>query len=153
MGVSDEPNVLRTTKDFETFSKAELFYDDGFNVTDATIIEDNGRYVMFLKDETADPPAKNIRIATAEKPQGPYTRASKPITGDYWAEGPSAIKIDDTWFVYFDKYKEHTYGAVVSKDLKNWQDISEKVIFPKGTSHGTIFRAAQQTLKKLLELP
>ena len=101
---------------------------------------------------SADPPAKNIRIATAEKPQGPYSRASKPITGDYWAEGPSAIKIDDTWFVYFDKYKEHTYGAVISKDLKNWQDISEKVIIPKGASHGTIFHAPQQTLTRISQV-
>jgi hypothetical protein len=26
---------------------------------------------------------------------------SLPITGDVWAEGPTAITIGDTWFVYF----------------------------------------------------
>ena len=112
---------------------------------------EEGDLAMFLKDETADPPAKNIRIATAEKPQGPYTRASKPITGDYWAEGPSAIKIDDTWFVYFDQYRKHNYGVVISKDLESWRDVSDKLVFPKGSRHGTILQISNQVLDGLLK--
>ena len=141
-----------TTKDFETFSETKLFYDDGFNVIDATIVEEKDGYVMFLKDETAKPSAKNIRMATAKKSEGPYSSASEPISGDYWAEGPSAIKIRDTWFVYFDKYREHSYGAVTSRGLKNWEDISQELSFPKGASHGTVFRAGEQILENLLEL-
>ncbi|HDY65321.1 MAG TPA: hypothetical protein ENH84_03690, partial [Phycisphaerae bacterium] len=127
-----------TTKDFETFSATKLFYDRGFNVIDATIVTNGGRYVMFLKDETRNPPQKNIRIAFSDKAEGPYSTASKPITGDYWAEGPSAIKIGEDWVVYFDKYRKHRYGAVMSKDLTNWRDISDKVSFPGGFRHGTV---------------
>ena len=140
------------TKDFEAFTPTKLFYDPGFNTIDATIVKDAGRYIMFIKDETRHPPKKNIRVTVSEKAEGPYGPASKPITGNYWAEGPSAIKIKDMWFVYFDKYRKGRYGAVVSKDLKNWEDISDRIHFPKGTRHGTIFRVPKPILTKLLRL-
>ncbi|MCD6395572.1 MAG: glycoside hydrolase family 43 protein [Planctomycetes bacterium] len=141
-----------TTKDFETFSPMKLFYDDGFNVIDSTIVASGGRYVMFLKDETRDPAQKNIRMAFSDKAEGPYSKATEPITGDYWAEGPTAIKIGEDWIVYFDKYREHRYGAVISKDLKNWRDISEKVSFPDGFRHGTVLAVDRGVLDGLLEL-
>jgi hypothetical protein len=140
------------TKDFEAFTPTKLFYDPGFNTIDATIVRDAGRYIMFIKDETRHPPKKNIRVTVSSKAEGPYGPASKPITGDYWAEGPSAIKIDGTWFVYFDKYRKGRYGAVKSGDLKNWEDISDRIHFPKGTRHGTIFRVTKPILTKLLRL-
>jgi hypothetical protein len=141
-----------TTKDFETFSETKLFYDRGFNVIDSTIVKSGGRYVMFLKDETRNPPEKNIRIATSDRAEGPYSEASEPITGDYWAEGPTAVKIGDSWIVYFDKYRKHRYGAVMSEDMKDWRDISEKVSFPKGFRHGTVLKADRGVLDGLLEL-
>src|SRR5690554_624869 len=52
-----------TTKDFVTFSETKLLYDQGFNVIDASIVYDNGKYIMFIKDESLVPPQKNIRIA------------------------------------------------------------------------------------------
>jgi len=129
-----------TTKDFKTYSQTKLLYDKGFNVIDATIVRDEKTFIMFLKDETPKPVAqKNIRVATSSKLTGEYSSPSKPITGNYWAEGPSAIKINGAWIVYFDKYHDHKYGAVTSTDLINWTDISDKISFPKGTRHGTAF--------------
>jgi len=141
-----------TTRDFETFTPTKLFYDPGFNTIDATIARDAGRYIMFIKDETRHPPKKNIRIAVSTKAEGPYGPASEPITGSYWAEGPSAIKIADTWFVYFDKYRKRRYGAVISRDLKSWEDISDRVHFPEGTRHGTVFQTSRAILTKLPRL-
>lgn len=138
-----------TTKDFITFSKTKLLYDRGFNVIDATIQKNGKQYVMFLKDETRKPPQKNIRIAISNNLINGYGKPSDPITGSYWAEGPSVIKIGEDWIVYFDKYTEHTYGAVTSKDLKTWTDISEKIHFPKGTRHGTAFTISKEEFNKL----
>ena len=144
-----------TTRDFVTFSETKLFYDQGFNVIDATLAKSNDQYVMFLKDETNVPftPQKNIRLAFSEKAAGPYGKPSEPITGDYWCEGPSVIKIDGAWIVYFDKYRKHRYGAVASTDLKHWRDISDKIEFPKGTRHGTVFRVSESILQNLLNPP
>ncbi|MBD0831558.1 prolyl oligopeptidase family serine peptidase [Aestuariibaculum sediminum] len=140
------------TKDFETFTPTKLFYEPGFNVIDATIQKVNkDNYVMFLKDETKKPVQKNLKVAFSNNLEGPYSEASEPITGNYWAEGPTAIKVNGKWMVYFDKYTDHKYGAVQSSDLKSWKDISDKIEFPKGTRHGTIFTISQKEFEKLKE--
>ena len=138
-----------TTKDFETFSETKEFYNHGFNVIDGSLIEHDGTYYLFLKDETRYPPQKNIRLATSSKAEGPYSPASEPITGDYWAEGPTGINAGEEWIVYFDKYIDHRMGAISSTDLQNWTDISEKVSFPEGTRHGTVLKVNRKILDKL----
>ncbi|MES1218247.1 MAG: glycoside hydrolase family 43 protein [Bacteroidota bacterium] len=137
-----------TTKDFKTFSKTKLLYDKGFSVIDATIHKNGKQYVMFLKNETRKPPEKNIRIATSKSLTEKYSEPSNPITGNYWAEGPTAIKVGENWIVYFDKYTDHTYGAVTSTDLFHWKDISDKINFPKGTRHGTVFAITKEEFNK-----
>ncbi|MFV0566170.1 MAG: prolyl oligopeptidase family serine peptidase [Flavobacteriaceae bacterium] len=141
-----------TTKDFKTFEPTKLFYEPGFNVIDATLQKNGNRYVMFLKDETKKPVQKNLKIAFSNNLEGPYSPASAPITGQYWAEGPTAIKIDENWVVYFDKYTDHKYGAVQSADLKTWEDISDKIEFPKGTRHGSVFKIPASLLKTIKTL-
>lgn len=138
-----------TTKDFSTFSETRLFYDHGFNVIDSTIVKDGDRYVMFLKNETLTPPEKNIRVATASQATGPWSAASDPITGDYWAEGPSAVFWDGHWYVYFDKYRDHRYGAIRSTDLTTWEDVSDRVVMPDGIRHGTAFEVPRSVLEGL----
>lgn len=140
-----------TTKDFVDFSKTKLFYEQGFNVIDGTLVRENGEYILFLKDETRYPPEKNIRMAKSEDLTKNYGKASEPITGDYWAEGPTPIKIGEHWIVYFDKYRKHAMGAARSRDLKNWEDISEQIVFPKGTRHGTVFKVSGEVLHNLLK--
>jgi hypothetical protein len=138
-----------TTKNFKSFSKAKLLYQPGFSVIDASIVKDGKHWIMFLKNETRSPVEKNIRIATAKKLEGPYSKPGAPITGKYWAEGPTAIKIDGQWIVYFDKYMNHKYGAVTSNDLVQWTDVSDKVSFPQGIRHGTIFRISGKEFEKM----
>ena len=140
-----------TTKDFKTFSETKLLYNQGFNVIDATIQKNGRQYVMFLKDETRKPPQKNIRISVSDHLTNDYRKPSEPITGNYWAEGPSVIKIGEDWIVYFDKYTEHKYGAVTSKDLKIWTDISDKISFPEGTRHGTVFTITSDEFNRLID--
>jgi hypothetical protein len=138
-----------TTRDFKTFAPTRVLYDQNFNVIDATIQPDGQRYVMFLKDETKEPVQKNLRVAFADHAIGPWSAPSAPITGKYWAEGPTAIQLGKQWLVYFDKYTEHKYGAVTSPDLEHWTDISDKVQFPKGARHGTVLRITPKELAQL----
>ncbi|GAB3844025.1 hypothetical protein GCM10028822_00860 [Hymenobacter terrigena] len=138
-----------STKDFQAFTPTKLLYEPGFNVIDASIQPDGRRFVMFLKDETREPVQKNLRVAFSDKLTGPYCPASAPITGNYWAEGPTAIKLGNEWLVYFDKYREHKYGAVKSVDLTHWTDVSDQIKLPAGLRHGTIFRVSAKELKLL----
>jgi hypothetical protein len=139
-----------TTKDFKKFTRTKLLYEPGFNVIDATILKQDNGYVMFLKDETKVPVQKNLKVAYSNKLTGPYTKASDPITGNYWAEGPTAVKIDGQWMVYFDKYTQKKYGAV-KQTANGWEDVSDNVSFPQGTRHGTVLEVPKSTLLQLLK--
>jgi len=138
-----------TTKDFKTFSETGLLYDRGFNAIDASIVFYREKYIMFVKDETLSPVQKNIRIAYADKLTGPYLKASKPVTGLYWAEGPTSLRVKGTWLVYFDKYKEGRFGAIRSKDLKKWKDVSEQITLPEGIRHGSILEVSPDVIENI----
>ena len=141
-----------TTTDFMDFTETELFYDQHFNVIDGTMIRENNRYILFVKDETRTPPQKNIRIATSSQLTSGFGQPTAPITGNYWAEGPTPLKIGDDWVVYFDKYVDHKMGAIRSTNLEKWEDISEMISFPEGTRHGTVFKVSREQFQKLESL-
>lgn len=132
------------TKDFVTFGKPEVLYArEGRNFIDASILEQAGSYFMFLKDEADG--QKNIRVLSSSTLNGTGAWTSEPsarLTGDYGAEGPSALVSDGKVYLFFDKYADGKYGALVSTGLTNlvapasWQDISNTVFFA-GVRHGT----------------
>src|SRR5262249_52108590 len=138
-----------TTKDFTSYSKAELLYDGGFNVIDATIVKSGGRYVMIIKDETRNPVKKNLRLAVSRNATGPYGAASPPFSPD-WVEGPTTARVNNEWVVYFDMYRDHRYGAVKSADLKNWETVTDKLSMPAGARHGSVFTVPDEVLERLL---
>ena len=138
-----------TTKDFKTFNPTKLFYEPGFSVIDASIVKHADQYIMFLKNETRSPVEKNIRMATAKALKGPYSQPGDAITGKYWAEGPTALFNKSKWIVYFDKYRDHKYGALQSSDLEEWEDISDKIELPPGIRHGTTFSVSVKEFDRL----
>jgi hypothetical protein len=137
------------TKDFKSYSSARMLFDFGFSSIDASIVPNGKRFVMIFKDETLHPVQKNLKIAYADKLTGPYSKSEGPITGKYWAEGPTTLRIGKQWIVYFDKYRDHQYGAVTSTDLKHWTDISNQVSMPRGIRHGTVFKITQAEFARL----
>ena len=138
-----------TTKDFKTFSETQLFFEPGFSVIDGAILEKEDTYYLFVKNENSNPAEKNIRITSNNKPYGFPTEVSAPITGDYWAEGPTPLQVGDYVYVYFDKYTQGRYGAIRSKDMKHWEDVSDSIYFPKGIRHGTAFKVSGKILEGL----
>jgi len=142
-----------TTSDFKEFSPTKIFFNPDFSVIDATILPKGKAFYMLLKNENSNPPEKNIRITQSKHASGPYPiEVSTPITGKYWAEGPTALEVGDFVYVYFDKYTEHKYGAVRSKNMKDWEDVSDKVSFPDGVRHGTAFKVSNEIFKNLIQL-
>jgi hypothetical protein len=142
-----------STRDFKTYSKPRLFYDGGFNVIDATLLKDGGKYLLFVKDETKFPePKKNIRIARGTRAEGPFGPASKPISPD-WVEGPSVLKTKAGFLLFYDEYTRHRYGAARSADLEKWDVVASGVEFPEGARHGTALAASRELLGRLRALP
>jgi len=141
------------TKDFVEVGPSRLFFDPGFNVIDATMIEANGKFQLIFKDERKQPLKKNLRMAVADRAEGPFGPPSVPFTGD-WVEGPSAIKIQGLYVVYFDHYvSPQHYGAVRSRDLVHWEDCPREMSFPAGQRHGTVLRIPERVAQGLRDLP
>lgn len=139
-----------TTKDFNTFSDTKLFFNPNFSAIDATILKRDKKYYMFVKNENPSPPEKNIRITISDNAQGPYpVEVSAPITGNYWAEGPTPLVVGEYVYVYFDKYREHKYGAIRSKDLTTWEEVSDSITMPRGIRHGTTFSVTESFFNEL----
>ena len=143
-----------TTKDFRTFSKTKMFFNPDFSVIDAAIVKDpkQGDLIMVVKNENSNPPEKNLRVTrTKDLAKGFPTKVSAPITGKYWAEGPAPLFVGDALYVYFDKYRDHRYGAVRSLDHgETWEDVSDQVSFPRGIRHGTAFAVDASVVEALV---
>lgn len=152
-GLEEERNNHRmyytTTKDFIHFSETKLFLDPGFSVIDAVIVKrDTNDYVLVLKDNTR--PMRNLKVAFATDPCGPYEHVSAPFTGSF-AEGPAVVKIDNQYVIYYDAYREKKYRAVSTDDFVHFKNISDQISLPEGHKHGTIFKADRQIVDRLKE--
>lgn len=145
-----------TTRDFVTFTPTTLLYDGGYNVIDADIVpaeDGTGDWLMFVKDETLAPVTqKNIRLVRGRSPTGPWDPVSPPLTGNYWAEGPAAIKAGGEYRVYFDKHMLDAIGLVRSRDLQKWEDVSDQVSFPAHARHGCILAVPREVVARLLQV-
>ena len=151
-GIEDEYNNHRmyytTTKNFKTFSETKLFIDPGFSIIDAVIVKKGKNdYVLVLKDNTR--PERNLKVAFATSPLGPYSNISPAFT-DTFTEGPSVLKLNNEWLIYFDAYRKKTYEAVKTSDFKTFTSINDLISIPEGHKHGTIFKADEKILQGLL---
>jgi hypothetical protein len=151
-GVLNHRMYYVTTKDFQTFSDTKLLYDPGFNCIDATMQKiPSGKYMMVIKDETVAPTAaKNLRMAFADSPEGPWGKASAPISPPtLWVEGPTINRVNDEWYVFYDAYRNSAYGAIKTKDFEKWEVVQGTFSMPRGSRHGTVLPTTQAVIDRL----
>lgn len=141
-----------TTKDFVTFTPTQLFYEPGFNVIDATMIQtEEGHWRIIVKDETKEPVAKkHLRTAMADNPEGPFSELAPSFTRN-WVEGPTALRVGADYYVYFDCYTDHHYGALRTRDWKTWEDVTKELVMPKGIRHGTAIEVDGKLIEHLID--
>lgn len=150
-GMEEDSNNHRmyftTTKDFKTFSDTKLFLDPGFSVIDAVIVKRAANdYVLVLKDNTR--PERDIKVAFADNPIGPWKNISKPFT-DNFTEGPSVVKLGDEWLIYYDSYQKKIYETSATKDFIHFENATKKTRVPEGHKHGTIVPVTRKIVKQL----
>lgn len=152
-GVEAEDNNHRmyyiTTKDFKIFSDTRLYLDPKFSVIDAVIVKRAAKdYVLVLKDNTR--PERNIKVAFANSPLGPWDNISKPFT-EKFTEGPAVAKVKDGFLIYYDVYQDKRYGASFTKDFTTFVKADSLISVPDGHKHGTIFKTNKKIVNGLLK--
>ena len=152
-GMEEDSNNHRmyysTTRDFIGFSETKLFLDPGFSVIDAVIVKRATKdYILVLKDNTR--PERNIKVAFADNPLGPWKNISKSFT-DNFTEGPSVVKVKDDWLIYYDSYRKKIYEASATKDFIHFENVTNKTKIPEGHKHGTIITVKKKIIRQLVK--
>jgi hypothetical protein len=163
----DDPNhtgsvynkmLYATTRDFYTFSEPKVWVDPGNSVIDSTMIQNNGTYYRFTKDER-DTNAKCAKFIFEEKSTEIRSTSYEPVKdcigyGDISAgEGPLIFKsnTEERWYLFIDEYGGAGYTPFTSTDLDSgvWTKV-QSYSLPSSPRHGTVLPITQAEYDRLL---
>ncbi len=143
------------TRDFREFSKPELYIERENHVIDTTIIENNGIYYRFSKDETT----KNIIADYSDNVNGyDFKKLDAPevnkLTG---VEGPAIFKFNDRqeWCLLVDRFATGKgYLPIVTKDIASGEfrvlDDNEYDMDKTKKRHGSVLNITQEEYSRLI---
>lgn len=147
------------TADGKTFSEAKPFLDPGYTCIDGMMVFDDNaaekRWVLVFKNEASEiNGGKNLHIATTSADfSQPWTIYPEPVIGpgtkvhpESMCEGPSLLKTETGWNLYWDSPLIKTYAMASSTDLINWMDHTAELQLPEHPRHGTVFRAPRSAV-------
>lgn len=151
-----------TTPDFKTLAPAKVFFDPGYSVIDATLIQTGSNnhliFHLIFKDERETPLKKVLQIASGPTMEGPWSNITPPIS-EPWSEGAAIIPVAATanfpagYLAYYDHYRDPKhYGALFSTDLKTWTDATNQITFPGKLRHGSFLRITQAEYDRINNL-
>ena len=98
---------------------------------------------LIFKDERKMSLQKRLRLASADSPEGPWKSVSEPFT-HAWVEGPSAIRIGQDWWIYFELHRAASLRASTTRDWKTFKDVTSQLSFPDDHRHGTVVRITKR---------
>lgn len=145
------------TKDWKTFTPAQVFFAPPYSVIDGTLLHHEGKYQLFHKEEEfsrATGERRAIRVATSDRLEGPYQILEGPLNKGQIVpvitEGPSIMPDSPKsgWLLFYDYCMTNRFGLSYSPNLIDWK-IEEDVEFPSDARHGSVFRLDRDSLKKL----
>lgn len=107
------------TKDFKTFTPAEVYIERECDVIDTDIVENNGMYYRFSKDETS----KCILMEKCNSLSGKFEVVNSNLNEIYGVEGPQCCQLPDgRWCLFLDQYGANAgYAPFVTDDLDKGQ--------------------------------
>jgi hypothetical protein len=141
--------MYATTRDFVHFSEAQVWVDQGYSTIDSTMIESDGVYYRFTKDERSNsastPCGKFIlaETATSLAADAEWQFLADCIgSGAISAgEGPLVFKsnTEDKWYLFIDEFGGRGYVPFETTDLASgeWTPVAEYDL-PSSPRHGTV---------------
>lgn len=134
------------TRDFYTFTPPEIWIERANHVIDATVIEHDGVYYRFSKDETLS----NIVVDKSDQllRKEFTTLPSDSVGSQAGVEGPTSFKLngEDKWVLLLDNYGSGGYYPMVSDDISTGMFTklsSSEYKLPSGPRHGTVMPVTQ----------
>ncbi|MCD8262781.1 MAG: hypothetical protein LUD02_00330 [Tannerellaceae bacterium] len=132
----------------------------GYSVIDGTLLEHDGTYYLFYKEKefgVKTGERRAIRLATSQKPEGPYTVIEGPMNEGQIVpvitEGPTAVKDMNNpgWLLLYDYCMTNRFGVSYSPDLIHWS-VEENASFPSEARHGCVSIITSEEARKLVEM-
>ncbi|MGO1279991.1 MAG: immunoglobulin-like domain-containing protein, partial [Cellulosimicrobium funkei] len=157
--------MYATTRDFVTFSEAQVWVDPGYSVIDSTVTQHDGQYYRFTKDErnnTSSTPCSKFILAekAAELRSTDYDfitdcigKANSLGGGINQGEGPTIFKsnTEEKWYLFIDEFGGRGYVPFesTSLDAAEWT-MSTDYEMPSRPRHGTVLPVTQAEYDRLL---
>ena len=147
------------TRDWKTFTPASVFFAPPYSVIDGTLLEQDGTYYLFHKEEEFGAKTgerRAIRVATSTRLEGPYTvvdgQLNKGQIVPVITEGPTVIKdpLKPGWLLLYDYCMTNRFGASYSPDLIHWI-VEENVNFPSEARHGCVSLITPEEARTLVK--
>jgi len=147
------------TRDWKTFTPAKVLFSPPYSVIDGTLLEHDGTYYLFHKEEefgAITGERRAIRVATSKSLEGPYSIIEGHLNGGQIVptitEGPTVIKdpVKPGWLLLYDYCMTNRFGASYSPDLIHWT-VEEDVSFPPDARHGCVSLLTTEEAKALIE--
>lgn len=138
------------TRDFQTFTKPEIYMEREYDVIDMTIIRDGGMYYRFYKNEIS----KNICLDCGKTLDGEFHKIdSCKLENLRGVEGPTVYPLKDgRWCLLVDRYAVNGgYMPVICTDLSKGCFEEEKQ-YDMGSlckRHGSVLILSENEYKKL----
>lgn len=140
------------TKDFTEFSHPFVFVEKENDVIDTTVIEREGTFYRFTKDETT----KRIIMEKSVALIGPYEEVSSPTLASVkGVEGPQIYQVaKNKWYLILDHFSAGTgYAIYVTEDLGHQDFVkmeTEKYDFGSNLKrHGSVLPITGEEYERL----
>ena len=140
------------TADFQTFTEPEIYIEDDVSNIDTTIIDHEGIYYRFTKNESRS----SIIMEKSNFLDGKWTPVETYNLGDMTGyEGPAIYKLngEDSWCLLLDYYsKSQGYKPFVTDDLtKGIFTQTSDFTFDGTYRHGTVMPITDAEYNALIE--
>lgn len=139
--VEDNPRLwVSTTADFKEWTPAIPFFEPGYTVREALLIDWKADKALIHTDSRAR--FQTIRTSFAHSSEGPWGGSiyALPQTGRFLA----AVKVRDDLIVYYRSPEENVPGAVMTRDFQTWRDLTPFIDLPAGTRLESILRVPRE---------
>ncbi|WJK39728.1 family 43 glycosylhydrolase [Solwaraspora sp. WMMA2056] len=152
--------LYATTRDFHTFSEPQVWVDPGYSVIDSTVIDHDGVYYRFTKDErnnsSSTPCSKFILAETSTSLRSTDWEFLADCIGRgamSQGEGPTIFKsnTEEKWYLFIDEFGGRGYIPFETTDLASgvWTPSSDYAL-PTSPRHGTVLPVTQAEYDALL---